>query len=151
MVSPQTNTVSHAFLSSFTDKNDATLFCCVKTFLLERKMIHLRGVFLLSFTVKNDVRGKRLMCIGLCLLPGTTQNTCQASSYDKLITTQVKFKALTHQKPPRRFCMLFFDFLLFTDDSSVVNGKTIKKKKACKNESAVFGVGRPLLIKMCTR
>ena len=36
-------------------------------------------------------------------------------------------KVLTHQKPPGRFCMLFFDVLLLTDDTSVVNGKTSKK------------------------
>ena len=37
------------------------------------------------------------------------------------------FRVLTHLKPPRRFCMLFFDVLLFSDDVSVVNGKTSKK------------------------
>ena len=36
-------------------------------------------------------------------------------------------KVLTHLKPPRRFCMLFFDALPFTDDASVINGKTSKK------------------------
>ena len=36
-------------------------------------------------------------------------------------------KVLTCLKPPRRFCMIFFDVLPFTDDASVVNGKTSKK------------------------
>ena len=36
-------------------------------------------------------------------------------------------KVLTHIKPPRRFCMLFFDVLSFTDDARVVNGNTSKK------------------------
>ena len=36
-------------------------------------------------------------------------------------------KVLTHLKPPHRFCMLFIDVLPFTDDASVVNGKTSKK------------------------
>ena len=48
---------------------------------------------------------------------------------------------LTHQKPPRRFCMLFFDVLPFTNDASVVNGKT--SKKSVQNDAVVFDVSRP--------
>ena len=36
-------------------------------------------------------------------------------------------KALTHQKPPRRFVMFFFEALPFTTLASSVNGKTSKK------------------------
>ena len=36
-------------------------------------------------------------------------------------------KVLTHQKPSRRFCMLFFEVLPFTMLASSVNGKTSKK------------------------
>ena len=36
-------------------------------------------------------------------------------------------RVLTHQKPPRRFCMLFFDVLPFTTLAVSVNGKTSKK------------------------
>ena len=39
----------------------------------------------------------------------------------------VCLKALTHQKPPRRFCMLFFEVLPFTTLAWSVNGKTSKK------------------------
>ena len=51
-------------------------------------------------------------------------------------------KCIDHQTPPRRFCTLFFEVLPFTDDASVVNGKT--SKKSMKNDAAVFGVSRPL-------
>ena len=44
-----------------------------------------------------------------------------------LTQTDVNLKVLTHLKPPHRFCMLSFDVLPFTDDASVVNGKTSKK------------------------
>ena len=47
-----------------------------------------------------------------------------------------------HQKPPRHFCMLFFDVLLFIDDARVVNGKT--SKKSVQNRRGGFGVSRPL-------
>ena len=40
---------------------------------------------------------------------------------------RIVFKALTHQKPPRRFCMLFFEVLPFTTLASSVNGKTSNK------------------------
>ena len=36
-------------------------------------------------------------------------------------------RVLTHQKPPRRFCMLFFEVLPLTTLASSVNGKTSKK------------------------
>ena len=36
-------------------------------------------------------------------------------------------KAWTHQTPPRHFCTLLFEVLLFTDTASVVNSKTSKK------------------------
>ena len=42
-------------------------------------------------------------------------------------TNLVWLKALTHQTPPRRFCTFFFEVLPFTDDASIVNGKTSKK------------------------
>ena len=38
-----------------------------------------------------------------------------------------KFKVLTHLKPPRRICMIFFDVLPFTTLASSVNSKTSKK------------------------
>ena len=43
-------------------------------------------------------------------------------------------KVLIHLKPPRRFCTLFFDVLPFTDDASVVNGKTSKKSMQKKTQ-----------------
>ena len=39
---------------------------------------------------------------------------------------------------------LFFEVLPFTDDASVVNGKTSKKNMTKQNDAAVFGVSRPL-------
>ena len=49
---------------------------------------------------------------------------------------------MSHLKPPRRFCMISFDVLPFTEDASVVNGKTTKKSVQ-KNDAAVLGVSRP--------
>ena len=43
------------------------------------------------------------------------------------MTESSEVKVLTHLKPPRRLSMLFFEVLPFTDDVSVVNGKTSKK------------------------
>ena len=59
-----------------------------------------------------------------------------------LTQTDVSLKVLTHLKPPRRFCMLFFDVLPFTDDASVVNSKT--SKKSMQKRRGGFGVSRPL-------
>ena len=42
-------------------------------------------------------------------------------------TCEKEVRVLTHQKPPRRFCMLFVDVLPFTTLASSVNGKTSKK------------------------
>ena len=50
-------------------------------------------------------------------------------------------KCVKTLKPPRRFCMLFFDILPYTDDASVINGKNSKKNM--QNDAAVFGVSRP--------
>ena len=53
------------------------------------------------------------------------------------------FKVLTHQKPLRRFCLLFFEVLPFATHASSVNGKLCLQRKACQNDAAVFGVARP--------
>ena len=45
-----------------------------------------------------------------------------------------RLKALTHQTPLRRFGTLFFEELPFTDDASVVNGKTSKKSMQKRRE-----------------
>ena len=57
----------------------------------------------LPFTDKKTTRS-RYVCLGLKAL-----------------------KALTHQKPALRFCMLFFEVLPFMTLSSSVNGKTSKR------------------------
>ena len=49
---------------------------------------------------------------------------------------------LTHQKPLRRFCMLFFDVLPFTTHAVSVSGKTSKKN--VQKRRGVFGASRPL-------
>ena len=51
-------------------------------------------------------------------------------------------KVLTHLKLPRHFCMLFFDVLSFTDDASVINGKT--SKKSTQKRRGGFGVSKGL-------
>ena len=49
-------------------------------------------------------------------------------------------RVLTHQKPPRRFCMLFFEVLPLTTLAVSVNGKT--SNKSVLKDAAVFGVSR---------
>ena len=66
-------------------------------------------------------------------------------------TAEARIKVLTHQKTPRCFCMLFFDVLPFTDDGSVVNGKTLKKKNARKNDAAVFWCAWALRLRIINR
>ena len=39
----------------------------------------------------------------------------------------VDLKGLDTPKPPHPFCILIFDILPFTDNASIVNGKTSKK------------------------
>ena len=52
-------------------------------------------------------------------------------------------RVLTHQKPPRRFRMLFFDVLPFMTLPVSVKDKT--SKKSVQNDAVVFGVSRPLV------
>ena len=54
------------------------------------------------------------------LLNGTLSLTTNKQTEDSL-------RVLTHQKPPRRFCMIFFEVLPLTTLASSVNGKTSKK------------------------
>ena len=42
-------------------------------------------------------------------------------------TICLTIRVLTHQKQPRRFCMLFFEVLPFTTLAVSVNGKTSEK------------------------
>ena len=46
------------------------------------------------------------------------------------LSLECTLKALTHQKPSRQFCTLFFElYLPFTTHASSVNGKTSKKSR----------------------
>ena len=45
----------------------------------------------------------------------------------KVFAKVTRRRVLTHLKPPRRFCMLFFEVLPFMTLAVSVNGKTSKK------------------------
>ena len=72
----------------------------------------------------------------------------RSNSVHLLWLSVLRPKVLTHLKPPRRFFMPFFDVLPFTDDASVVNGKTSKKSMQKRRGGFFFMCQDPYLLLM---